>query len=199
MIPFHTIKGPLKTKRVICLYGGPGAGKSTVCAGLFYHLKMNGYNAEMNREYVKDWAWEKRQIKQGDQSYFFAKQSRKERLYINNELDFIVTDSPLILTHFYGLKYDTYEQKYNTSLMMLKNHHEFCIENGYKVDHFFVKRAKNYNPSGRFQDEDTAKQYDGEIKKFLDDLGIKYNTVRADGTAVETIVNYLETREVKHA
>ena len=84
----------MKTKRIICLYGGPGTGKSTTCAGLYYKLKMTGYNAEMNREYVKEWVWEGRNIQTGDQTYFFAKQARKERLYILQGLDFIITDSP---------------------------------------------------------------------------------------------------------
>ena len=78
-------------KKIVCLYGGPGSGKSTTCAGLFYKLKLLGYNGEMLREYVKDWVWEGRKIHPGDQPYFFAKQSRKERIYVNNDLDFIVS------------------------------------------------------------------------------------------------------------
>ncbi len=37
-------------KKIICLYGGPGAGKSTTAAGVYHHLKMLGFNCEMNRE-----------------------------------------------------------------------------------------------------------------------------------------------------
>src|SRR3990167_3023132 len=101
-------------KKIICLYGGPGSGKSTMAALLFGKIKQLGFNCELNREYIKEWYWEKRQIQPGDQTYFFAKMSRRERTYILNNLDFIITDSPLIITHFYGLKYDEMEQKYNT-------------------------------------------------------------------------------------
>lgn len=179
------------TKKIICLYGGPGTGKSTTCAGLFYHLKIAGFNCEMNREYVKEWVWEKRAIIEGDQSYFFAKQVRKERIYIKQNIDFIITDSPLLLTHFYGMKYDPFEQKYNTSLTLLKHHHGFCKDHGYKIDHFFLKRAKPYSEAGRFQDEKTANEYDREIENLLKSFNIKYENVLCDKDAGLTIKNIL--------
>lgn len=175
-------------KKIICLYGGPGTGKSTTCAGVFYKLKLMGFNAEMNREYVKNWVWEKRDIKPGDQTYIFAKQSRFERVYMDAGMDFIITDSPLILTHFYGLKYDELEQKYNTSLMMLENHHGICKDKGYKVDHFFLERTKVYNPSGRLQTEEEAKKIDTEILDLLHQFDIKYKTIEANEKAADNVV-----------
>lgn len=180
-------------KKIICLYGGPGAGKSTTAAGVFYELKKLGYNSEMNREYIKDWVWEGREFNEGDQTYFFAKQSRKERILIKNGLDFIITDSPLILTHFYGMKYDWLEQNFNTSEIMLKHHHEFCKRYGYKIEHFILTRTKDYNPAGRYQTEDEARQFDDEIRALLDKKDIKY-TIVVDNH-VETIVKALMERE----
>lgn len=182
----------MKTKKIICLYGGPGAGKSTTCAGLFYKLKLLGFNCEMNREYIKEWVWEGRDIRDGDQTYFFAKQSRRERLYMKNGLDFIITDSPLILTHYYGMKYDSLEKNHNTSLMMLKHHHEFCKEKRYKIEHFLLNRTKEYNPAGRYQTEDEAKKFDIEIADMLNGLNIKYREIKGDELAVENIIKNLE-------
>lgn len=175
-------------KRIICLFGGPGIGKSTVCAGLFYKLKMDGFDCEMNREYIKDWVWENRKIQDGDQPYFFAKQARKERIYMQANLDFIITDSPLVLTHFYGMKYDEVEQKYNTSLNMLKNHHKICQDFGYKIDHYLLTRKKEYNPNGRMQTAKEASQFDLEIKNMLDSLNIKYTEIDGDENAVDNII-----------
>lgn len=154
-------------KKVICLYGGPGSGKSTTSADIFFKLKTAGYNCEMNREYIKDWVWEKRSVKNGDQTYFFAKQSRKERIYMQSEIEFIITDSPLVLTHFYGMKYDPYEQLFNTSLTMLKHHHGICKDLGY------------------------SKQYDRDIKEMLNALNIKYIDIDGDANAGQNIVNAL--------
>jgi adenylate kinase family enzyme len=182
----------MKVKKIICLYGGPGSGKSTVCAGLFYHLKLMGFECEMNREYIKEWVWEDRKHKSGDQSYFFAKMARKERIYIDNKLDFIITDSPLILCHFYGMKFDKFEQMTNTSLSMLKNHHQYCIEAEYKIDHFLLNRTKRYSPAGRYQDEFQAKEIDQELRAMLDTMNIKFNNVDADINCVDNIIKTLQ-------
>lgn len=174
------------SKKIICLYGGPGSGKSTTAAGVFYRLKELGFNCEMNREYVKGWAWEGRKVQSGDQTYFFAKQSRTERILMREGLDYIITDSPLLLTHYYGLKYDEYEQRFNTSEIMLKHHHEFCKDHGYKVEHFVLERHKPYNPAGRWQTEDEAISFDVEIRALLDKKGIKYKVISS--TPVDKIV-----------
>lgn len=179
-------------KKIICLYGGPGSGKSTTAAGLYYLLKSQNYNAELIREYIKDWVWEKRPIAEGDQTYIFAKQSRKERQYILNNLDFIVTDSPLILTHFYGIRYDAMEQEYNTSKVMLAHHHGFCKKYGYKVEHFIVRRTKQYNPAGRYQSEEQAKEYDLEIENLLIEFNIKYTVIDGDVDAPSNILTILK-------
>ncbi len=178
-------------KKIICLYGGPGSGKSTTAAGLFYRLKCEGFNAEMNREYVKEWAWEGREIKPGDQTYYFAKMARKERIYMEAGIDVIITDSPLILTHFYGMKFDEFEQKANTSLVMLKHHHEICKHYGYKIEHFIINRNKPYNPKGRYQDEETAKSFDSEIKQLLLDKNIKFTEIYGvnPDNIVQTIID----------
>lgn len=174
-------------KKIICLYGGPGTGKSTLAAGIFYKLKCAGLTCEMNREYIKDWVWEGRETQQGDQTYYFAKQARKERIYMQNGIDCIITDSPLILTHFYGLRYDKFEQISNTSLVMLKHHHEICKHYGYKTEHFFLSRIKKYDPKGRNENEETAKQIDQELKTMLNSIGIKYTEI--DTNLGETSLN----------
>ena len=46
-----------KTK-VINFYGGPGSGKSTKAAGLYYKMNMAGYSVELNNEFAKECVWE---------------------------------------------------------------------------------------------------------------------------------------------
>lgn len=180
-----------KIKKIICLYGGPGSGKSTTCAGLFYNIKLIGLSCEMNREYVKEWCFETRKPRTGDQSYFFAKMARKERIYMDNELDFIITDSPLILTHFYGIKFDKFEQMTNTSLSMLANHHTYCKAKDYKVDHFFINRVKPYSEAGRYQTAEQASALDQEIKDMLYEFNLKFTEVDGDEKCVNKILEIL--------
>ena len=44
--------------KVINLVGGPGCGKSTTAAGLFYELKRRDYSVELVTEYAKSRVWE---------------------------------------------------------------------------------------------------------------------------------------------
>ena len=178
-------------KLIVCLYGGPGTGKSTMCAGVYHAAKSQGLNAEMNREYVKDWVWEGRTIRPGDQTYLFAKQARRERQFMQEDLDLIVTDSPLIMTHYYGLKYDKFEQEFNTSLHMLAQHHAICKSYGYKVEHIFLERVKPYNDAGRFQTEEEAKQVDREVLEMLTETFTKYSTFPGDETGLPRIMAHL--------
>src|ERR1041385_6687298 len=181
----------MKTKRVICFWGGPGTGKSTTSASVFAILKKKQYDCEMNREYVKDWVWEKRGIKPGDQTYIFAKQSRRERQYIENGLDYIISDSPMALCIMYGRLYDKYEQEFHTCETMLRQHHKFCKDHGYKTEHIFLRRKKAYNPNGRLQTEEEARAIDMQYLTLLNELNIHYTEFDCEDGVEEQIVNYL--------
>lgn len=41
---------------IINMCGGPGTGKSTLTAFVYYTLKSQGENVELDREYIKNWA-----------------------------------------------------------------------------------------------------------------------------------------------
>ena len=49
-----------KNTIVVNLFGGPGSGKSTFMANLFYHLKCRGVEVVMAPEFAKDSVWEER-------------------------------------------------------------------------------------------------------------------------------------------
>lgn len=85
--------------KVINLLSGPGAGKSTTAAGLFYQMKLKGINVELITEYAKDMTWEERYNTLSNQLYIFAKQYSRQ-LRVKNKVDYIVTDSPLLLSFF---------------------------------------------------------------------------------------------------
>lgn len=179
-------------KKIVCLWGGPGTGKSTTCAGLFHKLKSLGYNCEMNREYIKEWVWEKRNVLPGDQVYITAKQARREVIYMRENLDFVITDSPLALSSFYGDVYDPFEKFGQAAKAIVRQHHEICKHFGYKVEHFFLVRTKAYNPAGRNQDEATAREYDVKIREFMEAYPIKYRTVVCDENTEKNIIALLQ-------
>jgi len=174
-------------KHVICLYGGPGSGKSTTAAHLFALLKQEGKNAELVTEYVKNWVWEDRKILKGDQYYLFAKQSRSERLKYK-EVDFIVTDAPVDLSVIYERKF---EPKPHICELLVKKHLDIAKDMGVKHHNIFLKRIKKYNQKGRYQSEDEAKIIDQEIKEYLLEFYGGFIEIIGDNNAAENIIKNL--------
>lgn len=163
-----TEEKPEAKTTIINLYGGPGTGKSTSAAYLYYLLKKQGANVELVREYVKDWAWEKRTINTYDQIYFLGKQVRRESM-LYGKVDYIVTDSPVMMNLYYAQKYCTLSLAEGIRSATLSFYRQ-AAEDGHKHIHVFLKRTKPYVGEGRYQSELEAKEMDNEIKRLLEDL-----------------------------
>lgn len=153
---------------VINLYGGPGTGKSTRAASLYAEMKTAGINCELIREYVKDWAWEGKHIGKYDQTYILAKQFKKESL-LYNKVDYIITDSPFILSGFYAEHYRDQKFITETALNLIK----LAQEDGVLFRHYALKRFKKYNHDGRYESEEQAKAIDGLMVNFLEKNNIQ--------------------------
>lgn len=160
----------MKKPIVVNLFAGPGAGKSTAAAYIFSQLKMKGINCELITEFAKDKTWEKNYSALRCQEYVFGKQSYKmDRC--RDQVDVIITDSPLPLGIFYNQN------------PVLGRHYESLVMdvfNTYDNLNFFINRKKPYNPVGRNQTEEEAKEIDERIKTFCQQHDISY--LIKDGT-----------------
>lgn len=152
---------------VINLFAGPGAGKSTTAAKVYALLKDRGAKVELVREYVKDWAWAKRRVSPLNQLLILGKQSDKEAL-LYTEVDFIVTDSPILLPPFYQQKYTGKTYLYPAASAFMEQAKE---DYGVSYTNIFLKRQKQYAADGRFETEAEANEIDNEIALYLAERG----------------------------
>lgn len=165
---------------VVNLYGGPGCGKSTTAAGVFFELKTRGINSELAAEFAKDLTWENRHHTLLDQIYVFGKQFyRIFRLL--GKVDVIVTDSPIILS----LVYDA-EKRESLKTLALDEHRKMWSYN------ILLNRKKTYNPKGRNQTEDEAKVLDKRIYDLLSTNGIGFETVGGTTEGIKHIADKIE-------
>lgn len=169
--------------KIINLWAGPGAGKSTTASGLFFLMKQRGINVELVSEYAKELTWDKRFNTLSDQLYVTAKQNRRISRLLAHGLDFVITDSPLLL----GIEYSQPNYLNNTFESML-----FELWNQYDNVNFFLERTKLYNPIGRNQSEEQARQIDENILKLLEVSNIKFDRILGDISAPSTILEKLE-------
>ena len=171
--------------KVVNLFAGPGAGKSTTAAGLFHLMKLEGMSVELVTEYAKEMTWEKRNNILTDQLYILAKQHRRV-LRLQNEVDYVVTDSPFLV----GILYRN--EHYSETLDRL------VIElwNKYENVNFFLERVKAYVPVGRNQTEDEARRIDVATRDLLARLQVQYETVVGDAQAASRILVRIKERAV---
>lgn len=172
---------------VINGYGGPGAGKSTACMNICAALKIAGYNAEYVQEYAKDLVYEQKfEMLDGSPQHQFEilkEQTRRlDRLY--DKVEFIVTDSPVLLNTVYN---NALTPEYADAVGALYNQYtNFSFFMGRDVSHF--------QEEGRIHNLEESIQKDNEIKELLDKNDIYYGEYRHD-TVDKIIRNAIHTYE----
>lgn len=147
---------------VINLLGSPSTGKSTLACELFAKMKYQGYNVELVREVAKELAWEGRVPTAFDQMYIIGEQIKRESsLY--GKVDYIITDSPIILGGFY-MEYN-HKEKFMTP--MIKEFYNFSQTQNIMFLNYFLSRTQEYCPKGRFQTEEEAKLIDTALEIYV--------------------------------
>lgn len=158
----------MKKFRRINLYGGPNAGKSTATAGTFYLLRSHDVKIEHVQEYVKSWAYQKKIPQKWDQLYFLSKQIQKETIPLNNGCDFVITDSPILLSYVYAIQNDL---PYKEEILSICKQFE---EEYPSINVYLSREKEEYNPLGRFHDMKQAVDVDILIQKILLNLEVDY-------------------------
>ena len=175
----------MKKTKIINLFGGPGIGKSTLAAMLFAKLKMGGCDCELITEFAKKLTWHKRHNSLACQPYVFGKQLH-EIYNVYGQVDYIITDSPILLSAMY------------TDLTKWPNSFINSVVDIYKSFdniNYFIKRTKKYNPNGRNQSLEEAKEIDENLYKFLCHCNIQFNETFSNEQAANEIIERLKTND----
>lgn len=170
---------------VINAFGGPGSGKSVSCMDICQQLKKLGYNAEYVQEYAKDLVydenWDMLDGSPENQFEILKEQLRRvDRLY--GTVDFIVTDSPVLLNSVYNKSLTPQYDNMVTSLY--KDFENFT---------YFVERdTSSYQQEGRIQNLEESQKIDEEIKQLLAEKEVYYGTYNHD-TINKIVSNSIKT------
>lgn len=178
---------------IINAYAGAGAGKTTSCMDICAGLKKAGYSAEYIQEYAKELVYDGSDLLDGTaiHQYEILKEQLKRQDRFIGQVDFVVTDSPILLNRMYNKELTP---EYSEMLKQLHDQYETA---GAKNFNFFVNRDMNpnhYEKEGRLQTFEESKKIDQEVKNMLrENVGFFGNY--GHDTVNKVITNAIRTRE----
>lgn len=161
---------------VVNLFAGPGAGKSTTAAGVFFELKSRGINCELAAEYAKDLTWEERHRTFQNQIYIFGKQHHRINRLLG-QVAVVITDSPLLLTPVYDD-----EKRQTLERLAVEEHNKMWTYN------VFIHRKKAFNAKGRKHNESESMELDKAIADVLLKHDVAYEVFEGTPEGRDAIV-----------
>lgn len=159
---------------VINAFAGPGAGKTTSCLEVAEKLKKQGFVTEYVQEYAKELVYDNNLIMlDGHYEHQFdilkEQVKRINRLY--GKVDFILTDSPVLLNNTY-LNEDKGTNDYVAYCENVKK-----IYTLYDNFNYFVERDKSaFEEEGRIHNLEQSIVIDDELKNTLHNNQIDFAT-----------------------
>jgi len=169
---------------VINLYGGPSSGKSTQGAGLFYKMKQEGYSVELVNEFAKEVVWEGNEPMLKDQLFVLAHQNRK-LVRLAGKVDYIITDSPVLLSIVYRHIYEGAMYSDLIDQMALE-----CYDM-YDNINFMLERTVPFEEVGRAQGYEQSLEIDKEIINVFDENEIDYTSLPVNDICVQSMIDVI--------
>lgn len=158
---------------VINAFAGPGAGKTTSCLEVAEKLKKQGFVTEYVQEYAKELVYDNNLIMlDGHYEHQFAilneQMKRINRLY--GKVDFIVTDSPILLNNTY------LNEDKNTEVYLAYSDSVNKLYGLYNNFNYFVERDTSvFEKEGRIHNLEQSIAIDNELKNMLHNNQIDFD------------------------
>jgi len=171
----------------IGLMGAPGCGKSTLAAYVFAMLKDTGLDGELVSEYIREFINKHKRVPSITfQNVIYERQFTKEKI-IPEHLDFLITDSPHILSTIYASLYIDYDDKDQIELLgdlylkFLRQSRD-SYDLIYVLDH---NHPPKMDDGVRYQTNEEMDLLKTIIPSFLDMHKIKYHHLDSSLTSKE--------------
>lgn len=162
-----------KNTIVINAFAGQGAGKTTSCLEVVEKLKKQGFVTEYVQEYAKELVYDNNLIMlDGHYEHQFAilneQMKRINRLY--GKVDFIVTDSPILLNNTY------LNEDKNTEVYSAYSDSVNKLYGLYNNFNYFVERDTSvFEKEGRIHNFEQSIAIDNELKNMLHNNQIDFD------------------------
>ena len=162
-----------KNTIVINAFAGPGAGKTTSCLEVAEKLKKQGFVTEYVQEYAKELVYDNNLIMlDGHYEHQFAilNEQMKRINHLYGKVDFIVTDSPILLNNTY------LNEDKNTEVYSAYSDSVNKLYGLYNNFNYFVERDTSvFEKEGRILNLEQSIAIDNELKNMLHNNQIDFD------------------------
>ena len=165
--------------KVINIIGGPGCDKSLFSAAIILQLNLHNKTVETIPDYAKSLVWQQN-FEVLKNQYFIAQRQYEMLNLLDGQVQYLITECSLPQVLYYNEHYvENICDVGKTRLQILewyKQHNNVNI---------FVERGdKKYVHTGRFQDEEQAKNIDRGPRAMLVREGLRYTALPPDVAAI---------------
>jgi hypothetical protein len=177
--------------KIVNLFGGPGIGKSSIASGVTYKLKKKHITCDNPYEFPKSLAWDNNNEAIKDQLFVLANQHRGI-VKSFGKVDFIVLDSPILLSLVYRSVYKGNE--YPATLYDTEHFDKLVLDihNQYDSINIVLDRGEgHHNDKERYQSLEESQELDKKIEETLIKNNITYHKVKVGKDTVKKIMKLL--------
>ena len=149
---------------IINFFGAPSSGKSTISSGLFYEMKLQNYSVEMIVEHAKEEIYKGGDLSISLDPLKLVSEQYHRQYRLKNKVDYIITDSPLILAIAY--QPDDYFQHFQELVFEL--HASFD-----NINFFLPLNEEDHSKEGRIHSLEESLFKENQIQMLLEGIDYK--------------------------
>lgn len=159
--------------RVINIIGGPGCGKSLFTAAIILYLNLHQQSVELIPDFAKSVVWQKDYEALKNQ-YFIAQQQYRMLALLDGQVQFLVNECSLPQLMFYNEHY----AENICDVGKTREHIRAWYRQFNNVNVLVDRSGQAYVHTGRFQDEEQAREVDHGLHGILHREGLPFTLLK---------------------
>jgi hypothetical protein len=171
--------------RVINVIGGPGCEKSVITSAIVLFMKLREKTVEVIPDFAKSLVWQQN-FEVLKNQYFIAQRQYEMLSLLDGQIQFLITECSLPQVLYYNENYLDNICDISKTRTQILDWYNQCNN----INILVARGDRKYIRTGRFQDEDQARDVDRGLIELMDREALPYTTLPPQ---VEAINAFAET------